>query len=95
MCKALKATNVGHSSIGQFVKDIMSIVGSLRTFSLLYWVAGQLFSSYFGQKSKSFFSFISLDGACSNRRVSTCSFIFFSILIIMLGLDSQTKKQSQ
>ena len=33
VCKALKATNVGHSSIGQFVKDIMSIVGSLRTFS--------------------------------------------------------------
>ena len=33
VCKALKATNMGHSSIGQFVKDIMSIVGSLQTFS--------------------------------------------------------------
>lgn len=30
--KALKAADVGHSSIGQFVKDTMSIVGSLRTF---------------------------------------------------------------
>ena len=31
--KALKAVDVGHSSIGQYVKDIMSIIGSLRTFS--------------------------------------------------------------
>ena len=31
--KALKAVDVGHSSIGQYVKDIMSIIGSLQTFS--------------------------------------------------------------
>ncbi|XP_030949950.1 uncharacterized protein LOC115973850 [Quercus lobata] len=31
--KALKSVDVGHSSIGQYVKDIMSISGSLRTFS--------------------------------------------------------------
>ena len=31
--KALKAVDVGHSSIGQYGKDIMSIIGSLRTFS--------------------------------------------------------------
>ena len=31
--KALKAADVGHSSIGQYVKDIMLIVGSLQTFS--------------------------------------------------------------
>lgn len=31
--KALKAGDEGHASIGQFVKDIMSIAGSLRTFS--------------------------------------------------------------
>ncbi|XP_050248676.1 uncharacterized protein LOC126695926 [Quercus robur] len=31
--KALKSGDVGHSSIGQYVKDIMSIPGSIRTFS--------------------------------------------------------------
>nr|XP_023909157.1 uncharacterized protein LOC112020832 [Quercus suber] len=31
--KALEAGDVGYSSIGQYVKDIMSIVGSLQTFS--------------------------------------------------------------
>jgi len=31
--KALKVVDVDHSSIGQYVKDIMSIIGSLRTFS--------------------------------------------------------------
>ncbi|XP_030923075.1 uncharacterized protein LOC115949956 [Quercus lobata] len=34
--KALKARDVGLSSIGQFVKDIMSIAGSLQTFSFFY-----------------------------------------------------------
>ncbi|XP_050266844.1 uncharacterized protein LOC126710411 [Quercus robur] len=31
--KVLKSVDVGHSSIGQYVKDIMSISGSLRTLS--------------------------------------------------------------
>ena len=31
--KALKSGDVGHSSIGQYVKDIMSISGLIRTFS--------------------------------------------------------------
>ena len=31
--KALKSGDVGHASIGQYVKDIMSISGSIRTFS--------------------------------------------------------------
>ena len=31
--KAFKISDVGQFSIGQFVKDIMSMVGSLRTFS--------------------------------------------------------------
>ena len=31
--KTLKSVDVGHSSIGQYVKDIMSISGSFRTFS--------------------------------------------------------------
>ena len=31
--KALKSVDVGHSSISRYVKDIMSISGSLRTFS--------------------------------------------------------------
>ena len=34
--KALKSVDVGHSSIGQYVKDIMSISGSLQTFSFSY-----------------------------------------------------------
>ena len=33
VCRALRATDWGHSSIGEIVKDMMSIVGSLRTFS--------------------------------------------------------------
>ena len=33
---ALKATDCGHSSNGQFVKDVLSITSSLRTFSLSY-----------------------------------------------------------
>ena len=32
VCNALKAADCGHSSIGQFVKDILSIVSSLRIF---------------------------------------------------------------
>ena len=31
--KALKSVDVGHSSISRYVKDIMSISGSFRTFS--------------------------------------------------------------
>ena len=31
--KVLKSVDMGHSSIGQYVKDIMSISGSIRTFS--------------------------------------------------------------
>ncbi|KAL0008254.1 hypothetical protein SO802_009756 [Lithocarpus litseifolius] len=33
VCRALRTADCGHSSIGQIVKDTMSIVGSLRTFS--------------------------------------------------------------
>ncbi|XP_075665729.1 uncharacterized protein LOC142635464 [Castanea sativa] len=33
VCRALRATNWGHSSIGEIVKDTVSIIGSLRTFS--------------------------------------------------------------
>ncbi|KAL0000565.1 hypothetical protein SO802_014346 [Lithocarpus litseifolius] len=33
VCRALRTANCRHLSIGQIVKDIMSIVGSLRTFS--------------------------------------------------------------
>ena len=33
VCRALRATDWGHSSIGEIVKDMVSIVGSLRTFS--------------------------------------------------------------
>ena len=34
VCKALKSAQRDHSSIGQFVKNILSILGSLRTFSI-------------------------------------------------------------
>ena len=33
VCKALRAVDWGHSSIGEIVKDTVSIVGLLRTFS--------------------------------------------------------------
>ena len=33
VCKALKAADGGHPSIGQFVKDFLSTMSSLRTFS--------------------------------------------------------------
>ena len=33
VCRALRVADWGHSSIGQIVKDILSIVDSLRTFS--------------------------------------------------------------
>ena len=33
VCRVLRATDWGHSSIGEIVKDMVSIVGSLRTFS--------------------------------------------------------------
>ena len=33
VCNTLKAANGGHPSIGQFVKDFLSIVSSLKTFS--------------------------------------------------------------
>ena len=33
VCKALKSAQKDHSSIGQFVKNILSILGLLRTFS--------------------------------------------------------------
>ncbi|XP_030945916.1 uncharacterized protein LOC115970418 [Quercus lobata] len=33
VCRALRSTESGHSSIGQIVKDIMSIIGSLSFFS--------------------------------------------------------------
>ncbi|XP_023897003.2 uncharacterized protein LOC112008874 [Quercus suber] len=33
VCSALRITNWGHPSIGHIVKDTLSIVGSLRTFS--------------------------------------------------------------
>lgn len=36
VCNALKSADFDHSSIGQFVKDILSIANSLRTFSLSY-----------------------------------------------------------
>ena len=35
VCRALRATDWGHSSIGEFVKDTIS-VGLLRTFSFSY-----------------------------------------------------------
>ena len=34
VCKALKSTNKDQFLIGQFVKNILSILGSLRTFSI-------------------------------------------------------------
>ena len=33
VCRALRVADWGHSFIGQIVKDTLSIVGSLRTFS--------------------------------------------------------------
>ena len=33
VCRALRSVDCGHSAIGQIVKDIMSIIGSLRAFS--------------------------------------------------------------
>lgn len=33
VCKALRATDRGHPSIGQIIEDTLSIVGSLRTYS--------------------------------------------------------------
>ena len=33
VCRALRSAELGHSSIGQIVKDIMSIIGSLSFFS--------------------------------------------------------------
>ena len=35
VCRALRSTELGHSSIGQIVKDIMSIIGSLSFFLFL------------------------------------------------------------
>ena len=32
VCRALRVADWGHSSIGEIVKDTVSIVGSLRTF---------------------------------------------------------------
>lgn len=46
---ALKVAGVGQSSIGRFVKDIMTIAGSLQTFSFSHTrVVGKLCSSCFG-----------------------------------------------
>ena len=33
VCRALRTADWGHPSIGQIIKDTLSIVGSLRTFS--------------------------------------------------------------
>ena len=33
VCRALRSADYGHSSIGQIVKDVMSIIGSLSIFS--------------------------------------------------------------
>ena len=36
VCNTLKAANGGHPSIGQFVKEFLSIVSSLKTFSFYH-----------------------------------------------------------
>ena len=36
VCKALRTADWGHPAIGQIIKDTLSIVGSLRTFSFSY-----------------------------------------------------------
>ena len=36
VCRALRVADWGHSSIGEIVKDMVSIVGLLRTFSFSY-----------------------------------------------------------
>ena len=55
--RALRTADGAHSSMGEIIKDTMSILGSLRTFSF----------SHTRRQGNCFFSFIGLDGACSSR----------------------------
>ena len=68
VCRALRSANGAHSSIGEIIKNMMSIIGSLRTFSFSHTRRqGNCAAHALAKKAIVFFSIISLDGACSNR----------------------------
>ena len=73
MCNVLKSADFDHSSIGQFVNDVLSIMSSCRTFSFSH-TTGNCIAHAFSKESKSFFSFVSLNEACSTWHFSVCCF---------------------
>ena len=66
VCNTLKAANGGHPSIGQFVKDLLSIVSSLRTLSFSHIRRqGISVTHALAKRARGVITFVSLDGACS------------------------------
>ena len=66
VCNALKVADGGHPSIGQFVKDFLSIVSSLRTFSFSHTRRqGNSVAHALAKRARGVITFVSLDGACS------------------------------